>query len=251
MSGEVGDEEVADADRFGPTVRVERFEATPGVDVEVVVGHGPVDQVQVEMVKAKGLEAAAEGPFHVAAFLVIVSELRGDEDLLPWDPRCANGCADFSFVVVSGRGIDMSVTDLKSVFDDTLRVGRIDSEHSEPELGDGGVGREGNGGNVSGHDSSLDLKVDTCRVPCGDPSLAATTLGESGRRRRSCSTAQAKRYSSAYIRRMLHRSRKQPVVSLRSECTGDFHRSPQQCPDRNPLCNKDEACSDGARFAHL
>ena len=187
-AGEVGDEEVADADRFGPTARVERFEGPPGVDVEVVIGHGPVNQVQVEVVQAQGFETAAEGALYVAAFMVIVSELRGDENLFPWDPRRVKGCADFSFVVVSGRGVDVPVTDLEGVFDDALRVGRVNEEHSETELGDGGAGIEGNGGDVSGHDSSL------------DPNLATRQFGARGQRVPDTSTA-----------RVLPRFRKLPV----------------------------------------
>ena len=175
-AGEVGDEKVADTDRCGPTVRVERFEGAPGVDVEVVVGHGPVNQVQVEVVEAQGLETAAEGALNVAAFMVIVSELRGDEDLLPGDPRRVKGCADFSFVVVSGGCVDVPVTDREGVFDDALRVGRVNEEHSETELGDSGAGIEGNGGDVSSHDSSLDPNLVTRQFgACGQPVPDAST----------------------------------------------------------------------------
>lgn len=38
------------------------------------------------------------------------------------------------------------------------------------------------------------------------------------------------------------------LVPLRLESTNDSQHLPQQSPDRNPLYNKDEACSDGPRF---
>lgn len=53
-------QEVRDADRSNAPVRVQLLERTPGIDVSIVGGGGPVDQIQVEVVEAETVQARVE-----------------------------------------------------------------------------------------------------------------------------------------------------------------------------------------------
>ncbi len=73
--------EVRDADRAHQALVAQLDEGPPGVDVAVVRGHGPVDQVEVEVSQLQPLEAALAGPPRLLAALVVVPALGRDEDV--------------------------------------------------------------------------------------------------------------------------------------------------------------------------
>lgn len=53
-------QEVRDADRPDASIGVQLFEGTPGVEVSILGGGRPVDQVQVEVVEAETVQARVE-----------------------------------------------------------------------------------------------------------------------------------------------------------------------------------------------
>lgn len=59
-------QEVRDADRPDASIGVQLFEGTPGVEVSILGGGRPVDQVQVEVVEAETVQARMK-PARVAS----------------------------------------------------------------------------------------------------------------------------------------------------------------------------------------
>ena len=86
---EVGDLEVRDADRAGPAVRLELLEHLPGGGEVAVVERRqrPVDQEEVDVVRAELGERRLERAARVVGRVVAVVELAGDEDVRAVDVR--------------------------------------------------------------------------------------------------------------------------------------------------------------------
>jgi hypothetical protein len=97
--GEVAAGEVRDSDRADEAVGSCLFHGVPGGEAVLRSGHGPVDEVRVDVVEPEPFEA----PFEHGAgpFLVGVVELGGDGDLVACDAGFAHGASDAGLVAVA------------------------------------------------------------------------------------------------------------------------------------------------------
>jgi hypothetical protein len=79
--------------------------------------HGPVDQVQVEVVSLEILQRLVQSGLDVLGPVAVVPELGGQEDLAAWDTRFLNPGTDFGLVLVDSRAVDVSVPGAEGDFD--------------------------------------------------------------------------------------------------------------------------------------
>ena len=108
---EMRHEEVADADRArAPSAYA--LERAPRV--EPLAGDGPVDEVEVDVIEAEPLQAGVERAQRAVVALVVVPQLRRDEDLLAREPLVAHRGADVGLVAVDARGVDVAIAERRA-----------------------------------------------------------------------------------------------------------------------------------------
>jgi hypothetical protein len=78
--------EVRRTDRADEPLVAQLDQRLPGLDVAVPGRHGPVDEVEVDVVELEPLEAALEGVARLLTTVVVVEALGRDEDLLASSP---------------------------------------------------------------------------------------------------------------------------------------------------------------------
>ncbi len=84
---QVGRVEVRHADRADDALLAQLDERLPRLDVEVLRGHRPVDQVEVHELELEPVEALLEGVLGLLITVVAVEALGRDEDLVAVQPR--------------------------------------------------------------------------------------------------------------------------------------------------------------------
>src|SRR4030095_12764594 len=97
----------------------------------------PVDQEEINIVRAKCLESAVEGSTRIVRPVVPVVELAGDENLAAIQARSPNGLPHFLFIAVHLGGIDVPVADVTSVSRSGGCLRRVNLEDSEAKLRNG------------------------------------------------------------------------------------------------------------------
>ena len=102
---------VADADRACPALGVDRLQRAPAPRPSFE--HGPVDEVQVDVLEADGGEAPLERPPCGVVAVVPVAQLGGDEDFAAGDAGGAQCRADVPLVAVDVRRVDVPVAQLE------------------------------------------------------------------------------------------------------------------------------------------
>src|SRR5437899_13055228 len=114
--------------------------------------HGPVDEVQIDVVEAELAATLLERPQRGLVALVVVPELGRDEDLFARDPALPNRGSEVALVPIQFRGIEQAVSDLEGGRDRVAGLlARAGLPHAEPEdrhrvAGvEGDAGREGEG----------------------------------------------------------------------------------------------------------
>src|SRR4051794_29223619 len=122
-------------------------ERLPGLHVEVLGRHGPVDEVEIHEVELQPLEAVRQRLARVVVAVAVVEALRGDEDVVAAEAGGAEGLADLLLVAIRGGGVDVPVAGLEGLGD---RLGGLvgrDLEDPEAELGDLHAVAQGDVGN--------------------------------------------------------------------------------------------------------
>src|SRR5438552_4773068 len=117
---QVANRVVADPDRAGESLVADLLQRLPGFLPQA--RHGPVDQVQVDVVEAELAATLLERPQRRLVAVVVVPELRRDEDLFPRDPALPDRGPEIPFVPVELRGIEMAVPDFEGVCDRLARL---------------------------------------------------------------------------------------------------------------------------------
>src|SRR5262245_2130242 len=126
-------EEVAHADRLGETALLDLLHGAPGI--EATTCDGPVNEVEIDVREPKSLETCVERSPRLVIPVVVVPELRRDEDPIPGHPTLPHANADVGLVAVDACGIDVAITQTdrgghRSPSD--LTCGRL--PHPEPNL---------------------------------------------------------------------------------------------------------------------
>lgn len=132
---EVGGPEVGHADGAGPAVCQQLLPRTPGVEVAVAGGGGPVDEVQVHVVEAELRQSGVERGEGRVVSLVVVPQLGGDEQLVPGNSRGGDGAADPGLVAVGGGCVDAAVARLQGGQDRVGGLPVVDLEDGQPSCG--------------------------------------------------------------------------------------------------------------------
>ncbi len=134
---QVRDREVGHADGFRAALLLELQESPPGVDIGIALRAGPVDQVEIDALEPELLQARVEGAQGLVVALVVVVELRRDEQVVAGHPGLADRRADALLVAVDRRRVDGPIADPDGLADHGggLFVGHL--PHAEPELGHG------------------------------------------------------------------------------------------------------------------
>jgi len=128
--------EVRDADRARPAVGPQLGQRLPGLRVQIPGGNRPVDQIQVDVVKAEPVETVLKCPQGGVAAVITVPQLGGDEQVLTVKSAAAGRFADTLLVVVHHRRVDRAVTGGDRLPDSLRCVLRRNLEDAEAELGD-------------------------------------------------------------------------------------------------------------------
>jgi hypothetical protein len=110
-----------------------------------------VDEEEVDGVDAERGERAVERPARVVGTVVAVVELAGDVDVVAVEAGGADRLPDLPLVAVHLGGVYVPVADLERTGDGLDRLGGIDLEYPEAELGDRGAVVELDGGQWTGH----------------------------------------------------------------------------------------------------
>ena len=106
---QVRDQEVGDSDRAGSAIGVDFLERPPGLNVQVLGGDRPVDQIEVDVVLVEPAQALVECPQRRLVAVVMVGQLGGDEYLFTRDAAGNDGLANAGLVLVAGRGVDAPI----------------------------------------------------------------------------------------------------------------------------------------------
>src|SRR5438445_5337269 len=147
---QVSDREVAHPDRPRESLVTDLEERLPRLLSQT--RHGPVDEVQVNVVEAELAATLLERLQRGLVALVVVPELRRDENLLAWDPALPNRGSEVALVPIQFRGIKQAVPDLEGSRDRVAGLlARAGLPHAEPEdrhrvpVVEGDAGSEGEG----------------------------------------------------------------------------------------------------------
>ena len=68
--------------RPSPAISVELFKGFPGVKVESTLGGGPMNEVEIKLLKPEFTHTGVEGAKRFVVALIRVPELCGDEEFL-------------------------------------------------------------------------------------------------------------------------------------------------------------------------
>ena len=146
--------EVADADG-ADLAGVAQFEhRLEGVDVGVLLGRGPVDEVEVERqdrLAAEAFDGGVEGLLRRVGPLVVVPDLRREEDVAARHVGGGDALPDAFFVVVDAGGVDAAVADLQGFLHGggcAVVLDLPDTEAQLRHLDARRAGLEGHGGDV-------------------------------------------------------------------------------------------------------
>src|SRR5215211_2968434 len=136
---QVVDLEIGETNRARPPVCVELLQCLPGRDKVTVVERRqrPVDQEQVNVVEAEGLQGLVERPPSVVGSVVGVVQLARHEDVTAIDPRSPDAFTDTLLVAVRLRRIDVAITDVQCLAHRISCLRGIDLEDTESKLRDG------------------------------------------------------------------------------------------------------------------
>ena len=138
---EVRHEEIADADVARAPVGLDALERPPRV--EALARHRPVEQVEVDVVEAEPRETGVERAERLVEALVVVPELRRDEDLGARHAALANCGAHVRLVAVDPRGVDVAITEAERREDRLARhLAAWGLPHAETDLGNGAAGAQ-------------------------------------------------------------------------------------------------------------
>ena len=134
---EMLDLEVRDADRAGAPVPGELLERSPGRDVpvRVLTRARPVDEEQVDVVEAQGLERAREAPAGIVGTVVPVVQLGRHEHLVAGEARGGDRLADAGLVAVHLRRVHVPVADLQRLGHEASRLARGSRKTPSPSCG--------------------------------------------------------------------------------------------------------------------
>lgn len=131
---EVRDHVVADADGFDAAGALEFFHGAPrGLMLSF---DGPVEEIEIKVVESEFGHAVLEGCFDTIGTDVVVPDLGGDEDFTAGNTALAHCLADAALVVVEGRSVDVTVTEIEGGADSAggVSIDR-DLEYAQTEPG--------------------------------------------------------------------------------------------------------------------
>src|SRR6185312_13606499 len=78
---------------------------------EALARDRPVDEVEIDVLDPEPLRARIERLQCRVVALVVVPQLRGDEDVLARDAAVADRGADIGLVAVDARGVDVAIAE--------------------------------------------------------------------------------------------------------------------------------------------
>ena len=133
---EVRNQEVRDADARRLAAVADLLERLPRLNIQIARRCRPMDQVQVDGVEAELRQARLDRGMHGNRALVVVVQLRRDEQLVTRDPGCRDRAPDTFLIPIDGGCVDVTVADFQRVGHDSFGLGRVDLEDAKPELRD-------------------------------------------------------------------------------------------------------------------
>ncbi|EPY38348.1 chemotaxis response regulator [Angomonas deanei] len=104
--------EVGQADRANLLFLVQLFQGSPRIEVGLLVGSGPVNQVQVHVVHTERRATLLECLERLVVAMVGVPQFGGHEDLLAWHLNALQPLPNAALVAIGGSGVDVTVTRL-------------------------------------------------------------------------------------------------------------------------------------------
>ncbi|CAH0262957.1 hypothetical protein SRABI128_03191 [Microbacterium sp. Bi128] len=129
--------EVGDANGLDPALLLELDEGLPGVNVFVLLGLHPVDQVQVQGLEAEPLHGFLERLQGGLVALVRVPQLGGDENFLGLEAGTLDGAAYACFVAVDLCRVDVAEAGLERLDNHLFGHVIFNLPHAVAKLGDG------------------------------------------------------------------------------------------------------------------
>ena len=98
----------------GAAVVLQLDQRLPGLDVAVLGGQRPVDEVEVDVVEPEPVTALLEGAQRLVVAVRVVVQLGGDEDLVARQAGLGDRRADARLVAVHRGGVDVPVAGLEA-----------------------------------------------------------------------------------------------------------------------------------------
>lgn len=103
----------------------------------------PVQKQQIDMVGPQLSQALIDRGDEGVVAIVVDPDLRGQEDVRPWNAGLLDGLADFRLVAVDLCGVDVAETELQGLRQDAKHLRSGHTECAEAERGNiGAVGTD-------------------------------------------------------------------------------------------------------------
>ena len=125
-------------------------QALPRLDVAVLRGHRPVDEVEVDVLHLEAVQAVAQRALGLVEAVVVVEALGRDEDVVALEARGVDGLADGGLVAVGRGGVDVPVAREQGARGGLGGLFGRHLEDPEAELGDLDVAAQRDGRNLAG-----------------------------------------------------------------------------------------------------
>ena len=125
-------------------------QAAPRLDVAVLRGHGPVDEVEVDVVHLEAIEAVLQRALGLVEAVAVVEALGRDEDVVAVEARGVDGLPDGGLVAVGRGGVDVPVAREQRAGGGLSGLLGRHLEDPEAELRDLDVAAQRDGRNLAG-----------------------------------------------------------------------------------------------------
>src|SRR5699024_5540987 len=131
----VPDIEVAYANGSGQPFVAQLNHGFPGIDVFVLFGYGPVNEIEIDIIEPELVQAGFKCLARFLVTVIRVPDLGGDEDVITRQAGVAQAGANPTFVVVHGGGIDAPVAQIEGRADDAWSDVVVNLPDAATELG--------------------------------------------------------------------------------------------------------------------
>src|SRR6218665_3022016 len=119
------------------TRRPNLLQCLPAFDVQIFCRTGPVHEVEIHVVQPEPLKALLKRGKRSVGALVVIPQLRGDEQVFARYPGTCDCLPDTLFVVVDSGGVDVAIPEFERIEHHLCGLARVNLEYPQSQLRDG------------------------------------------------------------------------------------------------------------------